>query len=71
MPSRRSSTRAVATVSSRASTPAERSPASGSSRGFRMITVANDLLALRSGLVAELELARKADADGTDTASPY
>ena len=36
-----------------------------------MITVANDLLALRSGLVAELELARKADADGTDTASPY
>ena len=36
-----------------------------------MITVASDLLALRSGLVAELEVARKADAGGTDTASPY
>ena len=36
-----------------------------------MITVANDLLALRSGLIAELEVARKAEVDGTDTASPY
>jgi 4-hydroxy-2-oxoheptanedioate aldolase len=40
-------------------------------QGFRMITVANDMLALRSGLIAELEAARKANADGTDTASPY
>jgi 4-hydroxy-2-oxoheptanedioate aldolase len=40
-------------------------------QGFRMITVANDMLALRTGLIAELEAARKADADGTDTASPY
>ncbi len=40
-------------------------------QGFRMITVANDLLAMRTGLIAELELARKADASGVDTASPY
>ena len=40
-------------------------------QGFRMITVANDLLALRSGLIAELEVARKADSGGADTASPY
>ena len=40
-------------------------------QGFRMITVANDLMALRTGLIGELEAAREADADGTDSASPY
>ncbi|MGH9132829.1 MAG: HpcH/HpaI aldolase family protein [Ilumatobacteraceae bacterium] len=40
-------------------------------QGFRMITVASDLMSLRSGLVTELELARKADVDGTDASSPY
>jgi 4-hydroxy-2-oxoheptanedioate aldolase len=40
-------------------------------QGFRMITVANELLAMRTGLSAELELARNADASGVDTASPY
>lgn len=40
-------------------------------QGFRMITVANDLLALRRGLDAELDEARTADVAATDTSSPY
>jgi 4-hydroxy-2-oxoheptanedioate aldolase len=40
-------------------------------QGFRMLTVAGDVLALRSGLKAELDLGRTASTDAVDTASPY